>query len=51
MVLHAERVLTDDDVRVIIEALFDIRTELRRITALLQDEDDDDAEGSEEENS
>jgi hypothetical protein len=40
-------VLTDDDTRLIIEALFDIRTELREIRAIL--EADDDAEGSEEE--
>jgi hypothetical protein len=39
-------VLTDDDVPVIIEALFDIRTELRAIVALL--EADDDSEGSDE---
>jgi hypothetical protein len=41
--------LTEDDVRLIIEALFDIRTELRRIRAIL--EGDDDSEGSEEEDS
>jgi hypothetical protein len=39
-------VLTDDDVRLIIEALFDIRTELRAIVALL--EEDDDTEGRDE---
>jgi hypothetical protein len=39
-------VLTDDDVPVIIEALFDIRTELRAIVAPL--EADDDSEGSDE---
>jgi hypothetical protein len=32
-------VLTDDEVQVIIEALFDIRTELRRIRVLLEDDD------------
>jgi hypothetical protein len=42
-------VLTDDDVRLIIEALFDIRTDLRRIRAILDHEDEDDSEGSEEE--
>lgn len=40
--------LTDEEFRLIIEALFDIRTELRRIRAIL--EGDDDSEGSEEEN-
>ncbi len=44
-------VLSDHAVRVIIEALFDIRTELRRIRAILDREDDDDQEGSEEEDS
>jgi hypothetical protein len=39
-------VLTDDDVRVVIEALFGIRTELRAIVALLEVEDD--AQGSDE---
>ncbi|MEP7224702.1 MAG: hypothetical protein ABI783_07075 [Actinomycetota bacterium] len=43
--------LDNDDVRVIIEALFDIRTELRRIGAILDGEDEDDSEGSEEEDS
>jgi hypothetical protein len=38
-----------DDISVIIEALFDIRTELREIRAIL--EGDDDEEGSEEEES
>jgi hypothetical protein len=42
-------VLTDDGVTVIIEALFDIRTELRTIVALLEAEDD--SEGGDEENS
>jgi hypothetical protein len=32
-------VLTDDEVQVIIKALFDIRTELRRIRVLLEDDD------------
>jgi hypothetical protein len=32
-------VLTDDEIQVIIEALFDIRTELRRIRVLLEDDD------------
>jgi len=44
-------VLSDDDVRVTIEALFDLRTELRRIRAILDREDEDDSEGSEEEDS
>ena len=39
--------LTDEEFRLIIEALFDIRTELRAIPAIL--EEDDDEEGSEEE--
>jgi hypothetical protein len=42
-------VVTDDDIRLIIEALFDIRTELRAIVALL--EADDESEGSDEEDS
>jgi hypothetical protein len=42
-------VLTDDDVRVMIEAFFDIRTELRRIRVLL--EDDDGEQGDKEEDS
>jgi hypothetical protein len=44
-------VLTQDDVRVILEALFDIRTELRRIRALLDDEDDGGQRRDEEEDS
>jgi hypothetical protein len=32
-------VISDEDVTLIIQALFDIRTELRRIRALLEDED------------
>jgi hypothetical protein len=42
-------VLTDDEIQVIIEALFDIRTELRRIRVLLEDDDGeqrDEAENS-----
>jgi hypothetical protein len=39
--------LTDEEFRLIIEALFDIRTELRAIRAIL--EGDDDEEGREEE--
>jgi hypothetical protein len=39
--------LSDDDVKVLLEALFDIRTELRRIRALLEDEDGE--QGNEEE--
>jgi hypothetical protein len=42
-------VLSDDDVRIIIEALLDIRTELRAIVALVEAEDD--SEGSDEEGS
>jgi hypothetical protein len=42
-------VVPDDDVTLIIQALFDIRTELRRIRALL--EDDDGEQGDEEEDS
>jgi hypothetical protein len=42
-------VLSDDDVTVIVEAPFDIRTELRAIVALLEAEDD--SEGSDEEDS
>ena len=41
--------VTEDDIRLIIEALFDIRTELRAIVALLEAEDD--SEGSDEEDS
>jgi hypothetical protein len=41
--------LTEEDIRLIIEALFDIRTELRAIRAIL--EEGDDTEGSEEEES
>jgi hypothetical protein len=44
-------VIEDDDVRAIIEALFDIRTELRRIAAILDGEDDDDTERDQEEDS
>jgi hypothetical protein len=40
-------VLTDEEFRLIIEALFDLRTELRAIRAIL--EEDDDEEGSKEE--
>jgi hypothetical protein len=40
-------VLTDEDVTLIIQALFDIRTELRKIRALL--EEDDGEQGGEEE--
>jgi hypothetical protein len=43
------RVLSEDDVRVTIEALVDIRTELRQIIEVLQEEAD--SEGSEEEDS
>jgi hypothetical protein len=39
--------LTDDDVTLIIQELFDIRTELRHIAALL--EEDDGEQGDEEE--
>lgn len=39
-------VVSDDDVTAIIEALFDIRTELRRIVVLL--EEDDGEQGNEE---
>jgi hypothetical protein len=39
--------LTDEEFTLIIEALFDIRTELRAIRAIL--EEDDEQEGSEEE--
>jgi hypothetical protein len=42
-------VISDDDVTLIIQALFDIRTELRRIRAVL--EDDDGQQGDEEEDS
>jgi len=42
-------VLSDEESRLIIEALFDIRTELRRIRAIL--ERDDDSQGSEEKDS
>lgn len=41
--------LTDDAIQVIIKALFDIRTELRWIRALLEDEDGE--EGNEAEDS
>lgn len=43
--------VSDEDVTAIIEALFDIRTELRRIRAILDREDEDDSKGSEEEDS
>jgi hypothetical protein len=49
IVCNPGRALSDDAVRVIIEALFDIRTELRRIIEILEGEDD--SEGSEEEDS
>jgi len=39
-------VVSDDDVTAIIEALFDIRTELRRIVVLLKE--DDGEQGDEE---
>ena len=39
--------LSDEDVTLIIQALFDIRTELREIRALL--EEDDGEQGGEEE--
>lgn len=39
-------VVSDEDVTAIIEALFDIRTELRRIVVLL--EEDDGEQGNEE---
>jgi hypothetical protein len=42
-------VLSDDDIKVILEALFDIRTELRRIRAVLEDENGE--QGDEEEDS
>jgi hypothetical protein len=41
-------VLTDDDVTLIIQALFDLRTELRKIRALLEDEDGEQGEEEEE---
>jgi hypothetical protein len=41
--------VTDDDVTLIIQALFDIRTGLRRIRGLL--EEDDGEQGDEEEDS
>ena len=40
--------LTDDEVQVIIEALFDIRTELRRIRVLLEDEDGEQGDEAED---
>ena len=40
--------LTDDDVKVLLEVLFDIRSELTRIRLLLEDEDGE--QGDEEEN-
>ena len=40
---------SDEDFTLIIQALFDIRTELRRIRALLEDEDGE--QGDEEEDS
>jgi hypothetical protein len=39
--------LTDDDVKVLLEVLFDIRSELTRVRALLEDEDGE--QGAEEE--
>jgi hypothetical protein len=41
-------VLSDDDVKVILEALFDIRSELPRIRYLLEEEDDGEQGGEEE---
>jgi hypothetical protein len=41
--------VSDDEVTLIIQALFDIRTELRRICTLLEDEDGE--QGDEEEDS
>jgi hypothetical protein len=46
---HATDVVSNDDVTLIIEALFDIRTELRLIRAVL--EDDDGEQGDEEKDS
>jgi len=40
-------VLTDDDVKVVLEVLFDMRSELTRIRLLLEDEDGE--QGDEEE--
>jgi len=40
-------VLTDDDVKVLLEVLFDVRSELTRIRLLLEDEDGE--QGDEEE--
>jgi hypothetical protein len=42
-------VVSDEDVTLIIQALFDIRTELRKIRVLLEDEDGE--QGDEEEES
>jgi len=42
-------VVSDDDVTLIVQALFDIRTELRRICTLSEDEDGE--QGDEEEDS
>jgi hypothetical protein len=44
-------VVRDDDVTPILQALFDIRTELRRIRAIIERGDEDDEEGREEEDS
>jgi len=41
-------VLSEDDVKVILEALFDIRTELRRIRALLEDKNGEQGDAEED---
>jgi hypothetical protein len=43
-------VISDDDVTLILKALFDIRKDLSRIVEILEG-DDDEPEGSEEEDS
>jgi hypothetical protein len=49
-VLQADGVLSDEDGTLILQALFDIRRELRRIRAALLEEDDGE-QGDEEEDS
>ena len=46
---HPSHVISDDDVTLIIPALFDIRTDLRRVIEMLRGEDE--SQGSEEEDS
>jgi hypothetical protein len=40
--------VAEDDVAIVIEALFDIRTELRRIRLILEDDDGADGDAGED---